>query len=482
MNDMKKTGLTIIAFFVMFTACEDYLEFPPEAELPQDEFFKTAQDAEMSVNAMYGFLRSWDISAFNHLILSSLPTDNIIKGSEPGDGAWALSFQAYEYTVNNNQIRAFFDSRYEGINLSNQVLTNVPDISMDERVKKRYLAEARFMRAFHYFHLVRAFGGVPIVKEVPVGPEGNVRKSAEQTWDFIQTELEKVVESGDLPDNIPTTELGRAPSWAAKALLAKVYMYRENWPECKTMTDDIINNGPYDLYPDFYDLFRLEQEHCIESIFEIQATQVPGENDLSNSQFAQIQGVRGQFGWGWFAPTDDLADAYDNAGDSVRKEATIFYRGYITREGDTIQGIEQMAGANPPRYMGKAYVPSSVERVSGPPGCDQNARLIRFAEVLLMNAEAAYHTGGDAATPLNRVRARADLDPIGDPSLEDIWLERRLELAGEQDRFWDVVRQGRGPDVFGRYGFVENKHELYPIPQAEIDLSGGLLDQNTGWQ
>ena len=140
-----------------------------------------------------------------------------------------------------------------------------------------------------------------------------------------------------------------------------------------------------------------------------------------------------------------------------------------------------MEGVTVPRYNGKVYVPSRIPRQIGPYGCDQNVRILRFAEILLINAEAALHTGGDAATPLNRVRDRVGLDPITNPTFENIWTERRLELAGENDRFWDLIRTGKAASELSKYGFETGKHELYPIPQQEIDLSGGQLTQNPGW-
>ena len=476
---MKKYIILPIALLVLLGSCQDYLEFPPEGEIPQEEFFTSQEDAQKAVNAMYGYLRSWNISAFNYLILGSLPSDEILKGSSPGDGSWANDYVNFLHTKTQGEIKSFWTGRYEGINLTNQVITNVPDIEMSAGVKKRMIAEATFLRAFHYYYLARAFGGVPLIDMVPAGPEGLVRTSLEETWDFIEADLRDAIP--DLPETVPSDEYGRATRWAAKGLLAKVLMYREDWTECKSVSDDIINNGPFDLYPDFYQLFRPEQEFCQESLFEIVATQVPGEGGLSNSQFAETQSVRGQFGWGWFVPTDELADAFDAAGDAVRKKVTIIYRGDVTEDGDTIAGVDVMEGVDLPRYNGKAYVPTRIDRVEGPYGCDQNVRILRFADILLINAEAAHHTGGDVATPLNRVRARANLAPISNPSLEDVWEERRLELAGEQDRYWDLLRTGQAATVLAKYGFQTGKHEWYPIPQNEIDLSGGQLEQNPGW-
>jgi hypothetical protein len=478
-NIIAMNKLPIIIGLGLLVSCSDFLEFPPEGEIPQEQFFSTREDAQQAVNAMYGYLRSWNISAFNYLILGSLPGEDIQKGSSPGDGSWANDYDNFQHTKTQVQIRDFWTSRYEGINLSNQVITNVPDIEMDQGLKKRMIAEARFMRAFHYYYLARAFGGVPLIEGVPAGPEGLVRTSLEETWSFIEEDIRAALP--DLPETVPASEFGRATRWAARGFLAKVLMYREDWTECKKVSDEVINQGPYDLYPDFYQLFRPEQEFCQESLFEVVATQVPGEGDLSNSQFAETQAVRGQFGWGWFVPTDDLAATFDAAGDTVRKKVTILYKGDVTEDGDVIEGIDVMEGVDIPRYNGKVYVPTRIPRVTGPHGCDQNVRILRFADILLINAEAAIQAGGDAATPLNRVRARAGLPPINNPTLEDIWAERRLELAGEQDHYWDLLRTGRAATVLAQYGFQAGKHEWYPIPQSEVDLSGGQLEQNPGW-
>jgi starch-binding outer membrane protein, SusD/RagB family len=473
----------IIIFFlslVILTSCKNYLEFPPEQEVPKTEFFQNQADAEKAVNAMYGYLRWWDISAFNYLILSSLPSGDIIKGSAPGDGSWASAYEIFQESKSERQIQEFWAGRYKGINMSNQVLSNVPSINMDESVKKRMIADAKFLRAFHYFYLVRAFGGVPICDHLPLGPESMVRVSVQDTWNFIIKDLKEAIP--DLPSTLPSTEYGRATQWAAKAFLAKAYLYTENWDECKKVTDEIISSGNFDLYPDFYQLFRPEQEFCEESIFEIVSTLVPGNPTFSNCQFSETQAVRGVFGWGWFCPSDDLAAAFDAAGDVVRKKVTILYYGDVTADGDTIKGITSMEGVEIPRYNGKAYVPKRFPRATGTPdGCEQNIRIMRFAEVLLMNAEAAIHTGGDAATPLNRVRARVSLPGISGPTLQNIWDERRLELAGENDRFWDLVRIKQAATVLAKNGFVAGRNELYPIPQSEVDLSKGSLEQNPGW-
>jgi len=479
---MKKYFLLILLVLGILSSCTDYLEFPPEGSQESSNFWADEADAQLAVNAMYGYLRTWDITAFNYLILGSVPSDEIIKGSVVGDGSWANAYDNYEFTKTQGQINDFWASRYKAINLSNQVLANVPGIDMDENVKARMIAEAKFLRGMHYFYLARAFGGVPIVDSIMPGIEGIVRTTLDETYDFIEKNFEEAIP--DLPEVIGSAEYGRASQWAAKAFLAKVYLYREKWQECYDMTYDIMENGGFILYPSFYDLFRPEQEFCSESVFEIISSEIEGNTDISTSQFAETQlprGISNWGGWGWFAPSDACAQAFDDAGDVVRKKVTILYYGDVTEDGDTIAGVTTMEGVETPRYNGKVYVPSIYNHTTGPAGCEQNIRIMRYAEVLLMNAEAAIHTGDDAATPLNDVRDRAGLDPISSPTIEDVWNERQLELAGEQDRYWDVIRTGRAATIFGPLGFVTGKHELYPIPQTQIDLAGDLLEQNPNW-
>lgn len=454
---MKRFFISVLAITILgavASSCKDYMEFPPEGQVPQVLNYQNANDAEAGMVSMYAYLRSWDIAGgMNYLTLSELTSDNIIKGSAPGDGSWANAYNIYQFTKDEGQLRSFWRGRYQAIGFSNQIITKVPSIAMDQGVKDRYIAEAKFLRAYHYFNLVRAFGGVPIVDHVPVGPEGNIRRSAEETWDFIEKDLNESI--AVLPDAVPSAELGRATKWAAKFLLAKTYLYREKWSQCKSLTDEFIASGKFSLYPNFYKLFRPEQEFCSESIFEIVSTHISGNDRLSNCQYSEIQGVRGQYGWGWYVPSDNLAAAFDAAGDVVRKKATILYRGDVTPDGDEIKGIEIMDGTSIPRYSGKAYVPSRFP--SQYSGRDQNIRIMRFAEVLLMNAEAAIHTSSDAATSLNKVRTRVSLPAISNPTLQQIWNERRLELACEQDRFWDLVRTGQAASALATQGFSAGK-------------------------
>jgi hypothetical protein len=357
---------------------------------------------------------------------------------------------------------------------------------MDEALKSRILAEAKFVRAYSYFRLVRAFGDVPLRLNVPVdATEYNVPRTAKaEVYAAIEKDLTEA--AAVLPQSYGPADIGSITKGAALGMQAKVSMYQKKWAEVLALTNQVMTMG-YDLFPNYEKLFRVENENNIESVFEIQATYLPGNCDASNSQYSQVQGVKGVRGggWGFNVPTAELAAAYEP--NDPRRDATIIFRGETTPEGDLIPAI----GDNP-RYNQKSYVPFS-RYVECSEGAEQNVRVMRFAEILLMNAEAANELNNlaQARTSLNRVRARArggnpailpDVTANDQAALRTaIWNERRVELAMEFDRFFDVIRQGRGEQVFGPKGFKAGKNELMPIPQNEIDLSAGTLTQNPGY-
>lgn len=463
---------------------KSFLDVDPQGQLRAEGFFNTPEQAVEATNSIYGNLRSWPLAAFAHLAVTTLTSDDAEKGSVAGDASFLNDYDNFTFTSSQGILNDYWLGQYQGINLCNQVLANVPGISMDATLKNRLLAEAKFLRAHHYFNLVRAFGGVPLVLK-PITSSSTpdeinpLRNTREEVYAQIVTDL---TEAGTvLPTSYPASDLGRATKGAALGMLAKVKMYQKQWAEVLTLSDQVIALG-YSLAPDYEKMFRIAGENGPESIFEIQAQSIPGNCDASNSQWAEVQGARPQFGWGFFNPTADLENAYE-PGDK-RKDATILFRGETTAEGDKID-----ATAPNPRYNQKAYVPSSVDRACGY-GKDQNIRILRLGEVLLINAEAANELGqtAKALTAVNRVRARAGLAPltITDQATlrQAIWKERRLELAMENgDRFFDLVRQGRAGTVLRAQGkqFVDGKNEVFPIPQQQITITGGKLTQNPGY-
>ncbi|KAA3439797.1 RagB/SusD family nutrient uptake outer membrane protein [Rufibacter hautae] len=466
---------------VSFSCDDSFLEVPPEGQAVNTQFFQTQAHALEAVNSIYGNLKEWNNIAFAFLAVSTVTSDDAEKGSDPGDAEFMNLYDQFTVTSTEGQLNGYWTGQYQGINLANRVLDNVPGITMDENLKTRLLAEAKFLRAYHYFNLVRTFGGVPIMSRVPVDPEelNPARNTREEVYAFIEKDLTDA--AAVLPTAYGSADIGRATKGAALGMLAKVNLYQAQWADVLSLTEQVMGLG-YSLTPDYNQIFRLQGENNSESIFEIQAQTLPGNCDASNSQWAEVQGVRGQFGWGFFVPSESLEAAFE-PGDE-RKEATILYRGETTPEGDVIISTAPSA-----RYNQKAYVPSSVTQVCGY-GKDQNIRILRYAEILLMHAEAANELGqtSKAESSLNMVRERASLAPLSFTTKEDfrmkIWQERRVELALENgERFYDLVRQGRAADVLRAHGknFTAGKNEVLPIPQNQITLSGGTLAQNPGY-
>lgn len=486
----RKVIFGIAAVLIMVSCSKSFLDVPVQGQQPAEQFWTSEADASKAVNSIYANLREWTEVAFAPIALESLGSDDTETGSDPSDGSVAFMNMYNNFTVTSTQgqLSDFWNGRYKTINLCNQVLDNVPGISMDANLKARYLAEAKFIRAYEYFRLVRAFGGVPLRLHVPKDPaEYNIPRSDKAAvWSAIEQDLNDA--AGVLPQTYTSADVGRATKGAALALHAKVAMYQQKWNDVYALTQQVMTLG-YSLFPNYEQLFRIANENNSESVFEIQAKHIPGNCDASNSQYSQVQGVRSvaRGGWGFNVPTTSLANAYE-AGDP-RKDATIIFRGETTPEGDLIP-----PSVPNPMYNQKSYVPfTDPSNQDCNEGSDQNIRVIRYAEVLLMNAEAANELGNTATAlaSLNMVRARArggnpailpDVTVTDKAALRNaVWKERRVELGMEFDRYFDVIRQGRAQTVFGPLGWKPNKNEVWPVPQAEIDLSAGILTQNPGY-
>lgn len=487
---IKITALVAGLVFLTTGCKKKFLEIPPPGRTPASQFWITEEDATKGVNAMYANLRSWTEVAFAPIAIESLGSDDAETGSDPSDGSvpFMNMYNSFTVTSTQGQLSDFWNGRYQEINLCNQVLDNIPKIDMDGTLKARYILEAKFIRAYEYFRLVRAFGDVPLRLHVPVdASEYNIPRTPKaQVWAAIEQDL---TDAEALPPSYTGIDIGRATKGAALSLHAKVAMYQGKWADVKSLTDQVIGSHTYSLFGNYEQLFRIANENSSESIFEVQAAQIPGNNDASNSQYSQVQGVRNVSGggWGFHVPTPNLDSAYEE--NDPRKDATIIFAGETTPEGDAIPSTVPN-----PMYNQKSYVPFGLFVSGTPEGCQQNYRVIRYADVLLMNAEANNELDhpADALIPLEQVRARArtgapagTLPPVVTTDKialrTAIWKERRVELAMEYDRYFDVIRQGRAATVFGRFGWKANKNEVWPVPQSEIDLSAGTLSQNPGY-
>lgn len=488
LKNIKYTGLIIgFAGLSILSACKkSFLDVPPQAQPPVAAFWKTSDDATKAVNAIYANLRSWQNISFAPIAIESVGSDDTEKGSSTNDATFFNEFDNFTVTSTQGQIADFWLGQYQNIQMCNQVLDNVPGISMDANLKARYLAEAKFVRAYSYFRLVRAFGDVPMRLRIPKdASEYDIPRTAKaQVYAQIETDLKDA--AAVLPQSYGAADLGRATRGAALGMLAKVCMYQKKWADVLTYTNQVMGLG-YSLVANYDGMFRISGENGPESLFEVQCELLPGNAAASNSQYSQVQGVRGVNGggWGFNVPTADLAASFETG--DPRRDAAIIFRGETTPQGDVIP-----ATGDNPMYNQKSYVPFS-QYVSGfNEGCQQNVRVLRFADVLLMNAEAANETGNStlALASLERVRARARqgnaailpaVVTTDQTALRNaIWRERRSELAMENDRYFDVIRQGRAATVFGPKGWKANKNEVWPIPQTEIDKSS-VLTQNPGY-
>ncbi|WPP51108.1 RagB/SusD family nutrient uptake outer membrane protein [Catalinimonas niigatensis] len=486
-----------------YTSCsEEFLDEEPLGIPSSASLFADEAGAIRATNGIYAHLRNWDVLGFPYFGIKELPSDDADVGSTPGDGSYPrlelINTFTYDPTV--VELNGYWVGSYRGVNRANQVIYNVPDIEMDEELKARLIAEARFLRAFYYFNLVRAFGEVPIIDKIYTDPEdarNAVGKSpVEDVYNFILEDLNAAVGVLPLKSDYPVSELGRATRGAAQAMLAKVYLFRQDYANARDNALAVIQSGEYELYPDYRALFFPEQENGVESIFEAQV--IDRDDRAIANEFTKWQGVRGQFGWGFNSPTESLSNAYEEG--DPRRTATIFY------SGDTLEGANEPyflpinEGAMP-RANKKALLPLDMQPPGYPENSPSNFIFLRYADVLLIYAEAANELGqpAEALPYLNMVRERArsgnpdvlpDITTTSQAELREIiWHERRVELAMEGHRFFDLIRQdavepGRAAAVFqaaGKTNFDINRHANFPVPQEQVDVSAGALTQDENW-
>lgn len=490
-NNLIYSILLIVMLFGGLTSCGDeFLDKAPKGELTSDNFFKDELQAEQAVNAIYEHLRGFNVHVFSYLGVTDIASDDADKGSVPGDAGFLQDINDFTFDANNTAVNGIWTGYFQGIFRANQVITNVPEIEMDTELQNRLIGEARFLRAYFYFFLVRTYGDVPLIDR-PLNPDEyqQPKVAAAEIYDFIEDDLTFAIANLPEKSEYPATDLGRATSGAARAYLAKVHLFQDDFQAAFQLAQEVINSGEYALYPDYEAIFRREGEHSSESIFEVSTVAL--EQGGGSSQFNEVQGIRGNpnNGWGFNNPSADLVAAFEE--NDPRLGATVIFNGDTLSNGDIVRADPNM-GSNP-RFNKKAWMPERPPIGFGNSGA--NIRLFRYADLLLIAAEAANELGNstDALNYLNQVRERArqgnpdilpDVTATEQTELRNaIWQERRVELAMEQHRYFDLVRQGRAEEVFAELGinWIPGKHEVYPIPQSEIDISGGTLTQNPGY-
>jgi len=491
---MKKLPLYTAAFIftAFFTGCEDFLQTNPQGELTQESFPTTAADAQLATNAVYTTLRNWHFHFGGYPILEIM-SDDAHKGSNPNDQASNLNpYDDFSFTATQDGLDRWWSALYEGIKRANVVIEKVPAIEMDSDLRNRCLAEAHFLRGIYYFDLVRAWGGVPIVTNTTPSLKLE-RSSAEDVYKLINEDLEFAIQYLPLRGSYETANEGRATKGAAQAFRAKAALFQDDFMTAETMALEVIKSKEYALEPSFACANSEAGEHGTESVFEIGAIGTEGGNNAGN-QYANSQGVRGtpNRGWGFNRPSEDLRNSFESG--DPRLDYTIIDLGEV------LDGITILGDGTTPDFdrdeNGQILQRECYNQKVWTPGnttisqWGHNRRLMRYADVLLIAAEALNENGkpGDAIIYLNQVRERAregnpevlpDITTTNKNELRDLILaERRSELALEGHRFWDLVRTGKAPEVLGPLGFEEGKNELLPVPQTEIDISQGTITQN----
>ncbi len=470
-------------------ACTDFLEKEPLGLITEDAYFKTPEHAVEAVNAVYNMLRRWEVHVFSYIGMTDIISDDADKGSTPTDASFLLELDNFSFNSTNIAPLGVWQGYYRGIHRANVAIERIPQIEMDAALRDRLVGEAKFLRGYFYFNLVRWFGDVPLItKPLPPDEFKQPRTSKEQVYAQIIKDFEEA--AAVLPATYPPADLGRVTRGSANGMLAKVYLTLGDFQRTEQYALAVINSGTYALFPNYERLFQQEGQMSSESVFEVVTT--ADQQGLGGSQFNEVQGVRGvpNLGWGFNRPSDDLIRAYE-PGDP-RREATILYVGEVLPDGSAI--VEDNPETINERYNQKAWVPRRPDGRNGAGG--GNIRILRYADVLLMAAEALNENGKtqEALTYLNQVRTRArgtrPASVLPNVTVTDrvqlrqrIWQERRVELAMEQQRWFDLLRQGRAGAVMKALGknFQEGKHELFPIPQNEVDLSGGLILQDPNY-
>ncbi|MCX2742715.1 RagB/SusD family nutrient uptake outer membrane protein [Mangrovivirga sp. M17] len=510
MKTINKLSTLIMVALVGFTfqSCEDFLEQEIPGRAPVEEFYSSEEDVMQATTAAYDLLQYHFSNGWaSPYLVKTLPSDESnAGGSSLGDQPAYQTLDNYTFDSNNGAILGFWKMAYYGIYRANLVVNNTEP---DTDLKERLIAEAKCLRAYYYFELVSMFGDVPLVlNEVPPAEYSSTpRVPASQVYAQIVDDLQTAIDVLPPKSAYGEGEKFRWSSGGAKALLGKTYLYMEEWTNAANILDDVINSGEYSLEPYYGQIFTKEHEFGMESVFEVQFISEEGYNwgnfpwgegrAQESNIHIQLMGPRGDFyqaapgdslmgGWGFNVPEPSMYQAFMDAGDVERRVNNLMseeelramggdwtnadawgYEGYIRRKYGTFSGETNLEGG-----------------AVGELNYATNFRIIRYADVLLMAAEAHIRNGneGTGVDYINDVRDRAGLAPIdlsGQALIEALILERQLELAFEGHRFRDLVRWGIADEVLASEGFQAGKHELMPIPIAEVRTAG--LTQNPGY-
>lgn len=482
--NLKYKIISLLVFTVVFSSCEDDLNVLPNDQMTEIDFLNNPENAIQLVNGVYNKQLDWNMYSFSWIGMTSITSDDADKGSTLTDTGSDkhkmdnLTFEATDMSFND-----VWNGRYDGIYRANNALFYLEQLNIDANLKNRLIGEVKFLRALFYFDLVRCFGGVPlVVSKIDINDSETVnnvvfvRKSKTETYAQIETDLTDAIEKLPIKNQYVGDNIGRASKGAAQALLAKAYLYQEKWQLAFDMSNNVMTSGQYDLLPNYADVWKEIGENKSESIYEVQATLTKGLVG-----YTDVQGPRGtpDLGWGFNTPSVQLMNSYE-PGD-VRISATIMMVPSVLWD-----GFVAPSTWNNPRYNYKAYQSSIAESWDGNKGeTAKNLRILKYSDILLIHAEAAFKLGNtsEALTQVNVIRNRALLPSLNSLTIQQLYNERRWEMAMEHDRWFDLVRTGQAKAAMEANGkdFVIGKHEFFPIPSDQIIQSGGRLIQNPGY-
>ena len=496
MNIMRYTYKALLFFGLTATlllSCSDDFVNVNSQDENSENFFNTEEDYQNALIGAYDLLQS----SYLNVMLGEIASDNTLAGGESAtDVPGIQEIDDMIHTPINDQLRDIWNWMYGGVNRANYILEFKDKIDFPN--KPNVLGQATFLRAYYYFELVKFFGDVPLAvdQRLLFGDQNTIdRTPAAQV--YAQIELDLIYAAENLPPN--QTQTGRVTKGAAQALLGRVYLYQNKFAQAAPVLDDVINSGVYDLVADYSTLFENDNENNIESVFEIQYTDLEGAGfgclQCSEGNVAigfngprNFNGPLFESGFSFNVPTQEVFDAFDQ--DDARREFAILDIVAFAQANTDFNdgaGVSFTEGFEHTGYFNRKYIPRVGDTNIGDQNLTNpnNYRAIRFADVLLMGAEA--HNQGDgndelARQYLNRVRERTTLEDInasGSALTQAIYNERRLELVGEGHHFFDLVRTGRAAQEIE--GFTAGKNEIFPIPLVEIQLAGNRWAQNPGY-
>ena len=486
--NIQLTFLSLLAAVLMVACGDDFVEVDPINENSED-FFNSEEDYQDALVGAYDLLQA----TYLNVMVGEIASDNTLAGGESAtDTPGIQEIDNMTHTPVNQQLRDIWGWMFAGVNRANYILEFQDKI--DFSGKDQIIAQARFLRAYYYFELVKWFGDVPLAvdQRLLFGDQFNVDRTP-RTEVYAQIEQDLIFAAETLPAT--QAEEGRITSGAARALLGKAYLYQDKFTEAASALDQVIA-GPYDLVDDYSTIFELEGENNIESVFEVQYTDKEGAGfgclQCSEGNVAVgFNGIRNysgplfDSGFSFNVPVQEAYDAFE-PGDSRRDIAILNIEEFAAANGATYNEGHEHTG-----FYNRKYIARKGDANLGDANLTNpnNYRSIRFADVLLMAAEAhnrkANPNDALAREYLNRVRRRAfgdtdhDIAASGATLTDFILEERRLELVGEGHRFFDLVRTGRAAQNIP--GFTPNKNELFPIPTIEIQLAGNRWEQNQGY-